>query len=398
MPVVSMHRDMTDERLAMTHPHFPRWVRLLALVLVASGLGAGEVGPSLRASLADAFLVGVALTTAQVDGRERTAGELAAEHFSAVTPENVMKWQSLHPQPDRYEFKAADAYAAFAGGHDMALIGHTLVWHSQTPSWAFEGAEGRAATREIMLKRMREHIQAVVGHFRGKVKGWDVVNEALSDGGPEILRDSLWRRLIGDDFIDYAFRFAHEADPKAELYYNDYGLEGDRKRANCVTLLRGLLARGVPISAVGTQSHFHLDYPSLAAVEQTLVNLAQLGLKVMITELDVDVLPYRENPGVADIARREAGDAAMDPYARGLPAELQARLAQRYADLFALYLQHRDTITRVTLWGLDDRQSWLNNFPIRGRTNHPLLFDRELKPKPAFFAVLRKTTETAPGK
>ena len=369
----------------------------LALWAPVLGLAADGAGPKLRDAFAQDFMIGVALATAQVDGRARRAGEIAAEQFSAVTAENAMKWQALHPQPDRYDFKAADAYVEFARTHGMALIGHTLVWHSQVPSWVFEGAEGKPATREVMLTRMREHIHAVVGRYRGKVKGWDVVNEALSDNGADILRDSPWRRLIGDDFVDHAFRFAKEADPQAELYYNDYSLENERKRANCVTLLRRLLDRGVPITGVGTQSHFHLERPSLAAVDQTLSALAGLGLKVMVTELDVDVLPSRGNPGIADISQRQTGDATMNPYTAGLPEEIQVKLANRYRDLFALYLRHREVITRVTFWGLDDGQSWLNNFPIRGRTNHPLMFDRALKPKPAFFAVLRSERATAAG-
>jgi len=369
----------------------------LALWVPGLGLAADGAGRSLREAFAQEFMMGVALATSQVDGRERRAGEIAAEQFSAVTPENAMKWQSLHPESDRYDFKAADAYVEFAGKHNMSLIGHALVWHSQAPSWVFEGAEGKPATREVMLNRMRQYIHAVVGRYKGKVKGWDVVNEALSDSGGDILRDSLWRRLIGDDFIDHAFRFAKEADPQAELYYNDYGLEDERKRGNCVKLLRGLLDRGVPVTGVGTQSHFQLDYPSLAAVDQTLSALSSLRLKVMVTELDVDVLPYRENPGIADLSRREEGNKAMDPCVAGLPGEIQIKLANRYRDLFALYLRHREAIARVTFWGLDDRQSWLNDFPIAGRTNHPLLFDRELKPKPAFFAVLEKGRATAGG-
>ena len=369
----------------------------LALWVPVMGLAADGAGLNLRAAFAQDFMIGVALATAQVDGRDRRAGEIAAEQFSAVTPENAMKWQSLHPAWDRYDFKAADAYVEFASRHTMSLIGHTLVWHSQAPSWVFAGAEGKPATREVMLKRMQEHIHAVVGRYKGQVKGWDVVNEALSDSGADILRDSPWRRLIGDDFVDHAFRFAKEADPQAELYYNDYGLDDERKRANCIQLVRGMLDRGVPVTGVGTQSHFHLDYPSLAAVDQTLSALSSLRLKVMVTELDVDVLPYRENPGIADISRRQTGDKTMDPYTSGLPEEIQIKLAKRYRDLFAIYLRHREAITRVTFWGLDDGQSWLNDFPIAGRTNHPLLFDRELKPKPAFFSVFQKERATAGG-
>lgn len=385
-----MSRTIITLLATVTVAGFPS---LSSAVEPSMALGVDKKTPTLRSVFQDDFLIGVALNGWQVSGRNEKAGDLAGRQFSTLTPENDMKWQSLHPQPDRYDFKAADAYAAFAKKHDMALIGHTLVWHSQTPSWVFEGAGGKPATREELLKRMRDHIQKVVGQFKGKVKGWDVVNEALADGGPNILRDSPWRRIIGDDFLDYAFRYAKEADPQAELYYNDYGLENDRKRANCVKLLKGMLERKVPIDGVGTQSHFQLNDPPISAVEKTIKDFSDLGLKVMITELDVDVLPSRGNAGNADISRQEKGSDALNPYSSGLPDEMQEKLARRYADLFDVYLRHRKSITRVTFWGLNDGTSWLNGFPIRGRTNYPLLIDRDLKPKPAFFTVLKKGQE-----
>lgn len=357
--------------------------------LHGTAAGAEPETATLRGVYKKHFLVGVALGSWTVSGRDNRNSEFAAKQFSCVTAENDMKWQSIHPQPDRYQFEAADAYFEFARKHQMEVIGHTLVWHSQTPRWVFEGADGKPATKEELLKRMRDHIHAVAGRYKGRIKGWDVVNEALSDGGPDVLRDSPWRRIIGDDFLDHAFRFAREADPKAELYYNDYGLEDPRKRAKCVKLLKGMLERKVPITGVGTQSHFQLNQPSLDEIERTIKDFSALGLKVMITELDVDVLPSRGPAGNADIGRREQGNSATNPYTTGLPDEVQQQLAKRYGDIFRIYVKHRKSITRVTFWGLDDGQSWLNGFPIRGRTNHALLFDRALKPKPAFFAVIK---------
>ena len=370
-----------------SHPALP----FLAAILLGNALSAEE--PTLRQVYEKDFLVGVALNGGQVTGRNQNAAALAGAQFSCLTAENDMKWQLIHPEPDRYNFGSADAYFEFAKKHKMQVIGHTLVWHSQTPAWVFQGSDGKPATREELLKRMRDHIHTVAGHYKGKVKGWDVVNEALSDGGPEILRDSPWRRIIGEDFLDHAFRFAREADPKAELYYNDYGLENERKRANCVKMVKGMLERKVPIDGIGTQSHFHLNQPSAAEIEKTIKDFADLGLKVMITELDVDVLPGRGAPGNADVNRREQGDDTTNPYAAGLPDEMQQKLAKRYEEIFDIYLKHRKSITRVTFWGLDDGQTWLNGFPIRGRTNHPLLFNRELKPKPAFEALIKKGQE-----
>ncbi|MCU0779930.1 MAG: endo-1,4-beta-xylanase [Akkermansiaceae bacterium] len=355
---------------------------------------ARQAGTTLRSAYQDHFLIGAALNQFQVSGRNARAAEIAARQFSSVTAENDMKWQSVHPERGRYRFENADAYLKFAEKHDMKVIGHTLVWHSQTPGWVFKGEGGRDATRDELLALMKEHIMTVAGRYKGRIHGWDVVNEALSDGGPDILRDSPWRRIIGEDFLDHAFRFAREAAPGAELYYNDYGLENPRKRANCIKLVKGMLERGVPIDGIGTQSHFHLNHPSLDDIEKTITAFAALGLKVMVTELDVDVLPDR-GPGGADISRREQAGPKLNPYTDGLPAEVQERLAKRYADIFRIYLRHSDSITRVTFWGLDDGSSWLNGFPIRGRTNHPLLIDRKLEPKPAFFTVLKLPKEAA---
>lgn len=377
-------------------PTKPALSLLFALVFPLAGSAQGtKPEATLRTAYADDFLIGVALGPAHVNGRNEDAGKIAARQFSSLTPENEMKWQSIHPDPERYNFDGADTYAEFARKNDMKLIGHTLVWHSQTPGWVFQGEGGKPATREELLKRMREHIHTVVGRYKGKVKGWDVVNEALSDGGPDILRDSPWRRIIGDDFIDHAFRYAREADPEVELYYNDYGLENGRKRENCVKLLKGLLDRGVPITGVGTQSHFQLVNPPISEVEETIRTFSALGLKVMVTELDVDVLPSRGHAGIADISRREQGDDSLNPYIKGLPDEIQKKLTQRYVDLFEVYLRHRKSVTRVTFWGLDDGGSWLNHFPIRGRTNYPLLIDREMKPKPAFFSLLALGKESS---
>jgi len=371
--------------------------RSVILLLAAAGLhSTAAAEPTLREVYEDDFLVGVALNTRMVNGQNAKAGELAGKQFSCLTAENDMKWQLIHPEPDRFNFETSDAYFEFAKKHGMEVIGHTLVWHSQVPPWVFQGEGRKPATREELLKRMKDHIHAVAGRYKGKVRGWDVVNEALSDGGPDILRDSPWRKIIGDDFLDHAFRFAKEADPKAELYYNDYSLENPRKRENCVKLVKGMLERKVPIDGIGTQSHFQLNGPPIEEIEKTIKEFSALGLKVMITELDVDVLPGRGPQGNADVSRREQGDSTTNPYTTGLPADMQEKLAKRYADIFDVYLKHRKSITRVTFWGLDDGQTWLNGFPIRGRTNHPLLFDRDLKPKPAFEALIKKGKEKHP--
>jgi len=268
----------------------------------------------------------------------------------------------------------------------MFVIGHNLVWHAQTPDWVFQDAKGNPVTREILLRRMHDHIFSVVGRYKGLIQGWDVVNEALADDGT--LRESPWKKIIGEDYLIKAFEFAHEADPKAELYYNDYCLENEPKRAGAISLVKKLQAAGVHLAGIGVQSHINLDWPSLAQEADTITAFGGMGLKVMITELDVDVLPKADFNQGADISRRVAEQAALNPYANGLPEARQQALAQRYADLFAVFVKHSDIVQRVTFWGVTDGDSWLNDWPVAGRTSYPLLFDRAGKPKPAFMKVL----------
>jgi endo-1,4-beta-xylanase len=356
--------------------------QLLAVVFPISVVAAETM---LKDAFEGDFLIGTALNSRHIAERDPATTKLIASQFNAVTAENAMKWQAIQPQPGVFRFEAADRFVAFGEQHGMFIVGHTLVWHSQTPAWVFQGADGNPAGRDELLERMRRHIHTVVGRYRGRVHGWDVVNEALNEDGS--LRDSPWRRILGDDYLAHAFRFAHEADPEAKLYYNDYSLENRAKLRGAVALVESLLKAGVPLHAVGTQSHINLQWPSLRQIEETITTLAGLGVKVMVSELDVDVLPSRTRSVNADVSRREEAAPELNPYADGLPEHRQAQLARRYAEIFEVYLKHRDVIERVTFWGVTDADSWLNHFPIRGRTNHPLLFDRAARPKPALEAV-----------
>jgi endo-1,4-beta-xylanase len=333
--------------------------------------------PTLRTAFEGVFLVGAALNAAQFSGRDTLGAAIVAAQFNSITPENVLKWASVHPAPGTYDFAAPDRYVAFGERHGMFIVGHTLVWHNQTPRWVFQDSSGNPVNRDTLLERLRDHIHTVVGRYRGRIRGWDVVNEALNEDGT--LRRTPWLTILGDDYLASAYRFAREADPDAELYYNDYSLENAPKRRGAVELIRRLRDQGIPIAAVGLQNHDRLDWPSPPQEDSTIDAFAALGVRVMITELDVDVLPH--TPGA-------------DPFVDSLPDSLQRALARRYAELFASYLRHRGTVARVTFWGVTDRDSWLNNWPVRGRTNYPLLFDRDGRPKPAFDAVAR----TAPAK
>ena len=262
----------------------------------------------------------------------------------------------------------------------MTVIGHNLCWHNQTPQWMFADENKKPLSREVALANLREHIDGVLKHYKGKVKGWDVVNEALDDAGP-YLRDTPARKAIGDDFVVQAFKIAHEADPEAELYYNDYNIEAVYKRPKALRLIKELKATGVRIDGVGIQGHWLLDQLNLKEIEDGIKAFSDLGVKVMITELDVDPLPRAKGGRAgADVSATERG--GLDPYKERLPDDVQKKLAKAYGDLFRLFLKY-PSVTRVTFWGTHDGTSWLNNYPTRGRTNHPMLWDRQLQPKPA---------------
>jgi endo-1,4-beta-xylanase len=246
--------------------------------------------------------------------------------------------------------------------------------------------KGNPLDRETLLNRLRDHIFTVVGRYKGRIKGWDVVNEALNQDGT--MRESPWMKIIGEDYLVRAFEFAREADPSAELYYNDYDLELPAKRAGAVELITKLKAAGVKISGVGLQNHSLMEWPSATDEDATIGAFSTLGMKVHITELDVDVLPRTTKPG-ADYAVDDPVTPQLNPYVDRLPDAVQLALARRYAELFRVYLKHRDAIERVTFWGVTDRDSWLNNWPMKGRTNYPLLFDRSGRAKTALAAVIR---------
>jgi endo-1,4-beta-xylanase len=347
--------------------------------------------PTLKEAYQGRFVIGAAITREQVLGKRPELDALLREHFNSITPENLLKWSNLQPRPGVFTFEAADAYVSYGERLGMNIIGHTLVWHEQTPAWVFQDEQGMRLGREALLARLRTHIQTVVGRFRGRIHGWDVVNEAVAGNGE--LRRSPWLEIIGEDYLAKAFEYAREADPKAELYYNDYGVEYPAKRRGAVALLKRLQQRGVRVDGVGIQGHYRLSEPSLEQVDATIRELAGLGLKVMITELDVNLLPTPGKEAGADVNLRFAADPKWDPYAAGLPAAEQAKLAARYAGLFEVFLRNDAFIERVTFWGLHDGGTWLNGWPIKGRTNHPLLFDRAYRPKPALEAVL-----AVPGK
>jgi len=407
-----------------SHHTFRAGLLTAMLLAVASTARPADATASLKDAYKDHFMVGTAINRSIATGtgggrRSRELVEkdmsLVKEQFNQITAENDMKWQLIHPREgaDGYDFVPADAFVQFGESHNMYLVGHTLVWHSQTPNWVFAGTNpppesavepaanppgrprigggfggarrgytGPRASREELLERMRDHIHTVVGRYKGRVKSWDVVNEALADGeGTNILRNSLWLQIIGPDFIAKAFAYAHEADPDAILRYNDYGLENPVKRKKLITLIQSLKEQGVPVMAIGSQAHVNVA-TTFETMDQALTEMEILGLPIHLTELDINTAAGGQRGTGADIT---ANGSATEG---GQVTDADQRLSDAYAGIFRAFVKHRDSVPMVTFWGVNDAVSWR-------RFGTPLLFDGDNRPKPAFDAVIRVATEPA---
>nr|WP_302561677.1 MULTISPECIES: endo-1,4-beta-xylanase [Paraprevotella] len=354
-----------------------RSVFLLAAVMAAIGVF-GQKATTMREAFADKFLIGTALNTRQVVSRDKALQALIKDNFSAVVAENCMKAEVLQPQEGVFNFKDGDRLCDLAEKNGQVVTGHCLIWHSQAPRWFFTDKDGKTVSREVLVQRMKDHIYKVVRHYKGRVKGWDVVNEAIEGNGD--FRKSRFYKIIGPDFIRLAFQFAHEADPEAELYYNDYGMDSPGKREGVVRLIKDLKAHGCRIDAVGMQSHVGFNTP-LDEYEKSMDAFIAAGVKVMVTELDLSVLPWPKGNYGAAVETNFEYQKKIDPYKDGLPKAKAKEADDFYIKLFDIYLRHSKDLTRVTFWGVTDGDSWKNGFPVRGRTDYPLAFDRKMKPK-----------------
>ncbi len=328
------------------------------------------------------FHIGAALNPGQFTGANAQGAALVLREFDSISPENVLKWESVEPEDGAFRFELADQYVEFGVQHKMFIIGHTLVWHKQLPAWVAQPSPHQAKlTKEVLLKHLHDHIMTVAGRYKGKVHGWDVLNEAVDDNGG--YRDTVFYRIIGKEYIPLVFKWAREADPHAELYYNDYNLDAsDAKRATAIELIKYLRSEGAPIDGVGLQGHYNLNSPSVAKIDETIRMFAELGLKVMITELDVQV-NRNANAAITGAVGAHSEDAPAQQ--RPLTEEQQQALARRYGELFGVFRQNRNAVTRVTLWGLRDTDSWRRN-------SSPLLFDDDYRRKPAYDAVINAAT------
>jgi endo-1,4-beta-xylanase len=344
-------------------------------LLGASASNAQPVVPPLKKAFADQFIVGASIAPSNTLGAE---GELLKRHFASLTSENVLKMAPVHPEEGRYHWAPADSIVDFAQANGIRFRGHTLVWHKQCPEWMFREKDGSRVSRERLLQRLKDHIQTVAGRYKGRVYAWDVVNEAISDKPGETYTQTPFFEIIGEEFIELAFRWAHEADPEALLFYNDYRETDPVKRAKIIKLVADLKNKGVPIHGVGLQGHWSIFEPSADVLEATLKDYSATGLKLHITELDVSVWP-------GEPQRREKNANDADD---GFTEERDSRQQAQYAMIFEKFRKYADAIDAVVFWCMSDRHSWLNHWPVYGRRDHPLLFDRELKPKGSFWRVM----------
>lgn len=334
---------------------------------------AGEKG--LKDYYKSYFPMGVAIRPQSVSGPE---AELILKHFESVTAENAMKMGPIHPREKEFNWEGADAIVKFAETNKLKIRGHTLCWHNQTPDWLFKDAQGNDVSKEVLLQRLKDHINAVVGRYKGKIYAWDVVNEVIDDDDAKYFRESAWYKISGEEFVAKAFEYAHAADPNALLFYNDYNTESPGKRDRIYKMLKGLLDKKVPIHGVGLQAHWSIFSPTEQELRNSIEKFSSLGLRIQFTELDVSV--YQ-----SEHSRRDPRPNEPDAFT----PEMEAKQIEFYKMAFRVFREYKDKITGVTFWNVSDKSTWLDNFPVRGRKNYPLLFDQNLQPKKVYWEVVR---------
>jgi endo-1,4-beta-xylanase len=341
----------------------------------------------LKEAFQDHFAMGAALNQLTFRGVYADAVDLVERHFNRISPENDLKWSVIEPIEGEFDFENADQYVRFGEKRGMEIYGHVLVWHSQTPDWVFEDDNNQPIDRDGLLARVEAHIQALADRYGGRINYWDVVNEAFNDDGS--LKNTKWRQIIGDDFIEQVFRIANDLLPDSKLVYNDYNMILPGKRDAAIKLVSDLRDAGLRIDALGEQGHYNLNYPSRTQLEEALSAYRDAGIEIIITELDVDVLPSERDVQNAEIGDTEAYAEALNPYQECLPIEVDESAAAKWEEIFSVFVENSDVINGVTLWGVEDGMSWLNDWPIKNRTNYPLLFNRDFQPKTSYERVLK---------
>ena len=331
----------------------------------------------------DKFHIGTAISTNTLENNNSRLLKLIAREFNTITAENDMKWEMIRPSLDKWNWKLADKFVDFGRKNQMLMVGHALVWHAQIPNDVFF-ENSRPRSKKDLLKIMKDHIVTMVDRYRNSIAVWDVVNEAVDN---DKWRRTNWFKYIGSEYFEKAFQYAREADPSAHLIYNDYGMDSPSKQDFLLDAIRRLKSKGIRIDGVGMQLHAALDGPSARQIEDAIVKFAKAGLQVHITEMDLDVLPKIDDYSGAEISTNYSYNEQLNPYVSGLPEKISKLHTKRYTELFEVFVRHSDKVARVSTWGTIDSESWKNGWPVKGRTNYPLLFDRNYQPKEAYHSI-----------
>lgn len=361
--------------------------KLFFLSLLLSCVLQGAMGQTLKEAFGDKLLIGSCLTTPQLEEKNSPTLRVLNEQFNAVVAENSMKSMYLQPKEGKFRFKEADRFVNYANAQGLKVTGHVLIWHSQCCPWFFTDKQGRKVTPEVLKKRMKSHIFRVMRHFKGRVIGWDVVNEAIMEDGS--YRKSGFYEILGEEYIPLAFQYAHEADPDAELYINDYNEWYPEKRKTVLKIINDIRRRGLRIDAVGLQGHIDMYSPTIEQYQATIDDYTKAGVKVMFTEMEISALPQPGDVLSANVSDKAAYKKELDPYTGGLPEKVQQQWNKRLEDIFRLILKNREHFKRVTFWGISDKYSWKNDYPVPGRTDYPLLFDRNFERKPVVDKIVK---------
>ena len=330
------------------------------------------------------FLVGAAINEGQILQKDQPSVSIIKKEFNTISPENVMKWMFVQPKPNEFYFDHTDKYVQFGLDNNMHIVGHALIWHSQIANFMNSIKDSTK-----MVQHVTNHISTLVNRYKGKIDTWDVVNEALNEDGT--LRESIFLKVLGENYLETVYKMAEKYDSNADLAYNDYNLCKPKKREGAVKLIKSLQSSGAKINSLGIQAHWQLTSPTLEEIETSILAFSELGVKVMFTELDISVLPNPWELSGAEVTqnfKKFEGDKKMNPFPENLPDSVKEKLTKRYENIFKLFVKHKDKISRVTFWGVTDKFSWLNDWPIKGRTNYPLLFDRNYKEKKAYQRIM----------
>lgn len=381
-------------------------LNILALSLIAAQCSVSTLcAQTLKDAYRDYWYTGVSVNQWEVAAEQNAKNEhdvtgfvasdqtanwaVVEKNFNTVVAENCMKAEVIHPKEGVYDFTLADQFVEKSLAAGMRVHGHVLIWHSQCPYWFHHDEKGNLVSKEVLKKRMKEHITTIMAHYKGRVTSWDVVNEAFEDDGS--FRNSAFYQILGEDFIPLAFQYAHEADPSAELYYNDFSMNKPTKVEGVCKFFRPLIDKGMPIDAIGMQGHMILEDGAQTIINQydhSIKTIASLGVKTFFSELDLSVLPNPYGFSGANVSDRFAYRPEVDPYKDGVPADKQAEIDQFWVDFYKMLITHKDDIIRLNYWCTNDGNSWKNDFPIRGRHDYATLVDRNNNMKPVVQRII----------